>query len=119
MTINPSCWLAEHGVHESGEMPPCSGRLVRCHLLPRQVLKKVDIDGTEFDRPDWSVDALIDDPRTWVWGCGGVIGNGGHHGMLDQSRKLRIPFEELPLPMVRLAVALGLGWFLDREYDRG
>jgi hypothetical protein len=33
---------------------PCSGRLVRCHLVPKQMLKREKLD-------PW-------DQRTWVWG---------------------------------------------------
>lgn len=92
------CWLAAFS------SAPCSGRLVRVHLLPKQLLRR---EGHE---------ALCPDPRTWVWGCGGPMGNGGHHGMLDQSRTLRIPRAALPEGLEQLADELGLGWWLDREY---
>lgn len=83
---------------------PCEGRLVRVHLVPRQLLRRVK-------RRD-----LIDDPRTWVWACGGPMGNGGHHGQLDQSRTLRFPRWAVPSSLEALMVELGLDWWLDREY---
>jgi hypothetical protein len=60
------------------------------------------------------------DRGAWVWACGGLgFGNGGHHGMLDHSRTLRVPLEALPSATIELAVELGLDWWLDREYARG
>jgi hypothetical protein len=47
------------------------------------------------------------------------MGNGGHHGMLDTARTLRIPLTSLPQGTIELAVELGIDWWLDREYDRG
>lgn len=82
----------------------CDGRLVRVHLLPRQLLKRNGYAD------------LVDDPRTWVVGCGGIMGNAGHHGQLDQSRTLRIPREAIPAETEALAEELGLSWWLGREY---
>lgn len=84
---------------------PCDGQLVRCHLLPKQLLKR------EGHR------AAAADERSWVWGCGGPMGNGGHHGMLDHSRTLRVPLAALPTGTVELAAELGLTWWLEREYS--
>lgn len=86
----------------------CVGRLVKAHLLPRRLLK------TNL-RP---ADALraIEDPRSWVWACGGPMGNAGHHGMLDTSRTLKVPRLALPLPLEQLAIELDLAWYLDREF---
>lgn len=98
-----TCWLADNGVMENDRpMPPCDGRLVRCHLVKQQVIQRRGHD-------PW-------DSRAWVWGCGGPQGNGGHHGMLDQSRKLRIPRERLPAAVEEFASELDLVWWLDREY---
>jgi hypothetical protein len=97
------CWLAAFGVLEHGDpMPACDGRLVRCHLIPKQVIQRAG--GKVWDR------------RAWVWGCGGPTGSGGHHGMLDVSRTLRLPRECLPPELEQFAYDLGLMYWLDREY---
>jgi hypothetical protein len=83
-------------------MTPCTGRLIRAHLIPRQVIKRAG------GNPD--------DPRSWVWACGGVVGLGGHHGMLDSSRTLRLARAAVPGPVEELAYELGLMWWLDRTY---
>jgi hypothetical protein len=93
-----NCWLAQFT--ES----PCAGGLVRCHLVPRQFLER-----------EGHAD-LIDDPRTWVPGCGGPTGIGGHHGELDSSRRLRIPLFALPTATLLLMEEIGLEWWLEREY---
>jgi hypothetical protein len=85
---------------------PCDGRLIRAHLIPVHLLKREV-------RQAW---AAANDPRSWVWACGGPMGNAGHHGMLDASRTLRIPRDRLPRGLEALAEDLGLGWWLDREY---
>jgi hypothetical protein len=105
-----SCWLARFSE------TPCDGQLVRVHLIPRQRMKK---SWSEI-RHRWpgTLDQLIADPRSWVLGCGGPTGVGGHHGELDYSRRLRIPLFALPTETVLLAEAIGLDWWLQREYDR-
>jgi hypothetical protein len=85
--------------------PPCDGRLVRAHLLPRRLIKTLNPD------LEW-------DPRGWVWSCGGPMGNGGHHAMLDTSRRIRVPRDALPVNLEDFAEELGLLWWLDREYGR-
>lgn len=97
------CWLAD--LPGAGA---CDGRLVRVHLIARQVLKR--------ELPRARALAAIDDPRSFVWGCGGPTGVGGHHGQLDYARSLRVPRWRLPEGTERLAVELGLVWWLDREY---
>lgn len=84
----------------------CNGRLVRAHLIPRQLLKR---EGHE---------ALIPDSRTWVWACGGLVGSTGHHGQLDYSRTLRIPRAALPAAVEAVAAEMGLTWWLEREYGQ-
>ncbi len=107
-----SCWLAAHGVSANDRpLPPCNGRLVRCHLLPRSLLRR------EFAHLGLDVQALVADPRSWVWGCGGIVGNAGCHGALDCSRTLRIPREALPPGLLDFAAELGLLWWIDREYS--
>jgi hypothetical protein len=91
------------GIVELGDpMLQCDGRLVRCHLIPKTVIQ--DAGGKVWD------------PRAWVWGCGGPTGIGGHHGMLDHSKTLRLPRECLPAGLEEFALELGLMWFLDRTY---
>jgi hypothetical protein len=99
-----SCWLAEHGVMEKGRaMAPCDGRMVRVHLIPRRLIKRINA------AKQWDI-------RAWVLACGGIMGNAGHHGMLDHSRTLRIPRAAIPPATQQLADELGLGWWLDQEY---
>lgn len=81
------CWLARF------TDTPCEGRLVRTHLLDKQVLKKAGID-------PW-------DERSWVLSCGGLgHGNEAHHGDLD-SGKLKVPRSELPKCVEELAAEIG------------
>ncbi len=102
--MSPACFLASHGVYERGDMPPCTGRLVRAHLLPVQLLKR---NGLADKAPD---------PRAWVPACGGVCGDSGHHGAFDTARTLRVPRSAIPADTEQFAAELGLTWFLDREY---
>lgn len=97
------CYLKLYGYMERGDpMPPCDGRLVRVHLLPQQTIKRAG--GNPWDK------------RAWVYGCGGIVGNEGHHGMLDHSKKLRLPRVAIPDRTEALAAELGLGWWLDKHY---
>lgn len=101
---NPACFLAAHGVMEGGDkMPPCDGRLIAAHLIPRQLLKREGLDHG--------------DPRTFVLACGGPTGCSGHHGAFDYSRRLRLPRSALPPLLEAYAKAHGLTWFLDRTYQ--
>lgn len=94
----PSCWLA------SFSDAPCDGKLRKCHLIAKQTIKR-EVGKQHM----W-------DDRSWVWGCGGPMGNGGHHGMLDYSRTLRIERDRLPAAVEAFAAEHGIGWWLDREY---
>jgi len=97
------CWLGAFGQMEHGDpMPPCSGPLIRAHLIPKQTLKREHADPM--------------DPRSWVWACGGIAGNGGHHGALDHSRSLRLPRGSLPPGVEELAAEIGLEWYLDKTF---
>jgi hypothetical protein len=97
------CWLGLFGQLEHGDpMPACDGRLVRCHLIPKQKIQHAGGD--------------VWDPRSWVWGCGGPTGIGGHHGMLDHSRTLRLARHALPAGIEEFAYELGLMWYLEQEY---
>lgn len=83
---------------------PCEGRLIRAHLIPRQLLKREGLA------------AFVDDHRGYVYACGGAMGNSGHHGALDCARTLRVPRCALPAAVEEMAEELGLEWWLDREY---
>jgi hypothetical protein len=97
------CYLGAFGRMELGDpMPRCSGELVRCHLIPRSVLRRHNVDELAHG--------------SWVWGCGGPTGLGGHHGMFDVGRTLRLPREALPAATEELAMRIGLRWYLDRHY---
>lgn len=93
------CWLAD--LPGAGE---CDGQLRKCHLIKRQTIVR-EIG----KRYAW-------DPAVWVWGCGGPTGIGGHHGMLDFSRTLRIPRAMLPPELEAFAAEHEIDWWLDREY---
>lgn len=104
---------------------PCDGRLVRCHLIPRQILRREVWAQREALRPPAEASGrvfpsrlreLCWDTRCWVYGCGGLTGMGGHHGQLDHSRTLRIPRVLLPAGLEEFAMDYGLSWWLDREY---
>lgn len=108
------CWLAQFRPDV-----PCAGDMVRCHLIPKRLIRERERtlayrEGRPFD-PD-AVAAIIVDPRSWVWGCGGLKGVSGHHGMLDTSRTLRIPLDRLPAATLELARELGMEPWLEREY---
>ena len=122
------CWLAK--LDGAG---PCDGRLIRAHLIPQRLLKREFPDGAWLaahseqwiaDAPveaddDWAhrtLREILRDSRSWVAACGGISGLGGHHGMLDSSRRLRIPRDRIPQGTEDLAAELGLVWFLDRTY---
>lgn len=99
----PSCFLAQFRPDVS-----CEGRLIHAHLIKRQTLMRE----CGANRGNLA----IDDSRSYVWACGGIMGNAGHHGMLDASRTLRIPRTMLPAGLEVLAQELGLLWWLEREY---
>lgn len=96
-----ACWFAS--VPGSG---PCRGTLVRCHLLPQALLRRHCGEG-------WERYAL--DPRSWVPGCGGLLGIAGHHGQFD-SYRLTVQRHMLPPEVEDLAAELGLLAWLDRRY---
>jgi hypothetical protein len=109
---------------------PCSGALIRAHLIPKQLTKREFPHGVVFENGTWrrldrtedrydlphrTLREIHDDPRSWVPCCGGGSGIGGHHGQLD-GLKLRIQRAGLPPAVEEFAAELGLGWWLDRTY---
>jgi hypothetical protein len=123
------CWFA--ALPDAGA---CEGRLVRCHLIPRNKLALEFPhgaawlpDGAARQVPDDLRDlgpsgsfmplrGLQDDPRCWVYGCGGAMGPGGHHGRFKPDGPLPIPRRLLPAGLEEFAAELVLGWWLDRTY---
>jgi hypothetical protein len=113
---------------------PCGGRLVRCHLIPKALLKRefphgaVRLDGhwhrltratpakERVGLQYWRLSQMCSDPRSWVLGCGGPMGVSGHHGRLDVSRTLRVPRALLPAAVEEFAAEYGLTWWLTRTY---
>ena len=91
---------------------PCEGRLVRCHLIPRQVLRREH----PLRHEPGHVNLVLHNPATWVWGCGGAMGPGGHHGKYKPDGPRPIPRHLLPPGLEEFAAELGLGWWLDRTY---
>jgi len=96
------CWLRRFSEE------PCEGRIIRAHLVDRQLLKRERLAH------------LIDDPRTWVPACGGMTGLGGHHGaadpMLSARRELVVPRWAIPEELELLMSAVGLSWWLAARY---
>lgn len=107
--MNPNCWVKQHVPHVG---TPCDGELVKAHLIPKQRIRRE----LRLGRSDAELEALVWDERVWVPVCGGPTGIGGHHGMLDYSRTVRIPREVLPVGLEEFALEHGLGWSLERDY---
>jgi hypothetical protein len=128
----PECFFAS--LPDAG---PCDGRLVRCHLIPQQKIAlefphgAYRPDGAGWQRvPSRFADlrdlgasgslmpqrGLQDDPRCWVWGCGGPMGPGGHHGQFKPDGPRPIPRHRLPPALEEFAAELGLEWWLDYTY---
>jgi hypothetical protein len=125
----PECWFSM--LPDAG---PCEGRLVRCHLIPRQKLEKgphvrngqrLPIAETDREAMDIYVDggpmvvvlsSVRRDTRSWVWGCGGPMGPGGHHGLFKPDGPRPIERHRLPPGLEEFAEEIGLSWWLDYTY---
>jgi len=124
------CWLAQFS------SVPCDGHLVKAHLVERQLIRKefpygaaITPDGNLVPAPRrdlWPTEAgiyvgmvpkrdLMVDPRSYVWACGGAMGNSGHHGAFD-SYQLVVLRQHIPQETEQYCAELGLGWYLDRRY---
>lgn len=136
---DPTCTLAAYSEK------PCSGALVRCHLISQQRLRIEYPEGAVWlsvhpqafswascvrdgllHRPGGpeivrriSLSELQADERGWVWGCGGAMGPDGHHGEFDGYR-LKPPRSMIPPETIAFADELRLLAFLDldRRYDQ-
>lgn len=109
---------------------PCEGkRIVRCHLVTRQELRRAwkafhhRAGQPGPGRRPWptehrSLQALVDDPRTWVWGCGVSSAHPGHHGQFKPDGPKGIPLSLLPEGYTRLMAELGLWWYVERTFNR-
>lgn len=104
------CYFAVFGFMEPWadgtlvKMPPCDGRLVKCHLIKRTVLRSAGCGhNLEWAEP------------VWTWGCGGPMGNSGHHGLFDFGR-LKLPRSAISSETEAFAERFGLGWYLDEKY---
>lgn len=145
------CWFAEW-VEGAG---PCSGKLVRCHLIDQQTLRQEFPHGVvlgwryDDDRrpvPCWkraakweaekvqralasgseaplrlrALEVLQQDPRSFVMGCGGATGIGGHHGKFDtaphDSTRIVLPRALIPEGTEEMADELHLEWWMTRTY---
>jgi hypothetical protein len=120
----PECWFK--GLPDAG---PCEGRLVKCHLVKQQVLKReIRSARAEYARtgvtpnhlliPKSMEAALLAEPWTWVWGCGGPMGPGGHHGQFKPDGPKPIPLSLLPVDFTRRMAELGLWWYVERTFNR-
>ncbi len=111
--MSAPCFLAQFSDR------PCDGRLVRVHLLPRQLIARAlqtRLRGDPYGASAVAIIAATNDKHGWVKACGGPMGNAGHHGMLDSSRTLWIPRHAIPAETEEMAAELGLEWWLEREY---
>jgi hypothetical protein len=108
----PECWFK--GLPDAG---PCDGRVVKCHLVKQQVLKR-ELGGRSGDELKRSVDALCRESWSWVWGCGGAMGPGGHHGQFKPDGPKPIPLSLLPEDFTRRMAELGLWWYVERTFNR-
>lgn len=86
-----TCWL-------KAWMPgPCDGPIDRCHLIPKQRLKR-ECPAVDVWAPAW-----------WVNGC-------RHHHANFDNWVTRIPRSAVPAVTEKAAVDAGIVWSLDRDY---
>lgn len=128
------CWFAQF------TDVPCDGALVRCHLLTQQRLRTEYPEGAvwlegRMQALSWfsyerdglahlptagpviarmSLRELKDDRRTWVHGCGGAMGNGGHHAEFD-GYKLKVPYSAIPPETIAFVDELRLLAMFERD----
>lgn len=93
-----ACWFAAFSEK------PCDGPMDKCHLIPRQRLRK------EIAKSDAILaSTLLWHPALWVYGCR------RHHGDFD-NRALRVARASVPEVVEMAAAELGMGWSLDRDF---
>lgn len=77
-------------------MPPCGGPMQQAHLIPRQLLRRNNLE--------------LWNQATWIWACA------NHHGAFDTSRTIRVPRKAIPQSTEEFAKRHGISWYLDRTY---
>ena len=100
-----SCWFAEvfddPDIYEVG---PCDGPMDRCHLIPKQRIKR-ELEGA----PPMMVEEAVWHPSVWVSGCH------RHHGNFD-ARMIRVMRSQLPPAVEHFAEVFEMEYFLTRDY---
>lgn len=92
---NPECFLEQFA-----PATLCDGRMERAHLIREQTIRK-HVSRSKL---------ILWAPAVWRPACH------RHHGLLDQSKTLRIPRSAIPAETEAWADDNGLTWWLDREY---
>lgn len=120
-TGRPVCFFADRP-----GAGPCDGALIRAHLIPKQRIGRERDAARAAERRGMLTPAqrrlllrpemhLLWDPAVWVPMCGGPMGQGGHHGMLD-GKQLRIARADLPPALEEFARRYGFEWSLEADY---
>lgn len=132
----PGCWVARLLAARQGEMVHgktwaedeyrpwmlgCDGPMDGHHTPPKQVIKRAVATAVHErqlnPQPEGAVAALVEDtlpviladPRLGVAACR------RHHDLVG-GKRIRLLRSDVPEHVEEVAEALGLGWWLDREY---
>jgi hypothetical protein len=90
---------------------PCGGRMERAHLIRLQTLRReLRKTWAMLELSEEDMQAMLWSPAVWRPACH------VHHGLLDQSKALRIPREAIPVETEVFAVKHGVDWWLSRTY---
>jgi hypothetical protein len=92
------CFFSPYSEH------PCDGPRDRCHLIPKQRIKR---EWRSLGAED--LKKLVWHRSVWVWGCR------RHHGDFD-NKALRVPRSRVPAVTWSFAEQFGLTWSLDRDF---
>lgn len=105
-----TCWLADFSD------TPCSGRMEKVHLLPKQIVRREvwrPVADGRVEAPDTfsaTLRELVWDRRIWRYGCH------GHHHDLDCTKRLVLKRSEVPASVEEFAREYGLTARLDHDY---
>lgn len=91
----PTCFLAQFAPGS-----PCDGRMEHAHLIREQTIRK-HVSRSKL---------ILWAPAVWRPACH------RHHGLLDQSKTLRIPRSAIPAETEAWALEHGLSWWLAETY---